>query len=1079
MKLRLILLIFTAICLAGMLAIPSAGGRTSAQATPDWQGQIAYLGSDGNIWVQSSEEALPFQLTSDADEDLRYYAPQFSPGGDLLAYCRNDNAGAGGSDLYLVRTGAWQPIFLVADVYCQAYPQRGFDWSPDGSSIAYSRSFEYNPQPDGRQWSVFHGIWSVDIVSGEAEELVPPPGTNPLVYPLWSPDGRWIRMYELVFQEGLGVLRTWNQESGALYNWLGLGGDLFPGFSDWSPDSSRLVFDQVTYVGYPGAGLFTSVPDVSGLQQIFVDPGRGVVQPLWSPDGATLAFQLLIYYRNEQTSLMFSAPDGGDLREAFTNQASMVLLDWSPQGDQLLLVTDDGGQAGLYIYDLPSKGAITIALPSGWQADWSVLPEDTGFETSGKSVEIEGFTASGGSLLVYLAENYQLWLFDPSNGSQAALSPPLSAAKFWVSPSGERLIYADRLLKLEFQPGGTVSVQQSTLPNIPDGDEITWAPDENRFSYQDSTGRIWLVDSGGSFVEIPGASGLPEWSFDGRFINYCTEGSKLWVVGGGISLREVASPVDCDVEWSSSLPILAYTLQDGAGADSDQVYVYHAELGKSSLALDSTSLVGWSPDGKVLAMKRPAKGGSGDFTYFALDPTEQKLLEVGLHNSGSPGLQGWGDTSQDYILGPYQLSSGLTGSDRVADVIYDVSPASDVLLIGSGEGTKQDLSCLDMQAGQPTDLLSASLSRIPAARRPGIWAGLSPDGAWSSANFSDSGSISYLLTRCDRQRQATLEVTEDFQGDGFSTDSRWYFQQVPGEDRSGNLLLYNLDTLERGGMLVLSGAPVVWLGPPAATGEGDYVIGGVVLDQEGNPEAAVNILVDEQPAATSDEEGKFEISGLSAGEHTIKALKGELVFAPQTHEVDIPDEAGDLLFTVQPAQTNSQQPIASAQMPTQTVLTAQTGVGEGSRKSAAGEVGGNSSLIDNLWVLVIGTVLLISLLFILFVRIVKRRRARSQAEPAGDSPQPASKSSVEQPSGKLKQGVDQVKAGQIAEGRLEIEEVLRDDPQNSVAWLWLGMAAAKLKDWQGAESSFEQARSLGNPKADEALKWLSELRTKG
>ncbi len=1058
MKSRLILSIFIAVCLAGLLVLLPAGRRISAQSTPGWQGQIAYMGSDGNIWVQNSKAIQPFQLTTDADEELRYYAPQFSPGGELLAYCRNDQSGVGGSDLFLVRTGAWQPIFLVTDVYCQAYPQQGFDWSPDGSSIAYTRSFEYNPQPDGRQWSTFHGIWSVDIVSGETEELVPPPGTNPLVYPLWSPDGRWIRMYELVFQEGLGVLRTWNRESGSLYNWLGLGEELFPGFSDWSPDSSRLVLDQVTYVGYPGAGLFTSAPDVSGLQQIFLDPGRGAVQPLWSPDGDTLAFQLLKYYRNEQASLMFSAPDGSNLREAFSNQASMVLLDWSPDGQQLLLVTDDGGEAGLYIYDLGTRGAITVALPSGWQADWGVLPEETGFETSGKPVEIEDFTASGGSLLAYLAENYQLWLFDPSNGSQAALSPPLSAAKFWVSPSGEHLIYADRLLKLEYQAGGTLSVRQSTLPNIPDGDEITWAPDEKRFSYRDSTGRIWLVDSGGSFVEVPGASELPDWSADGRFLSYCTEGSKLWVVGGGISLREVASPVDCDVEWSNSQPLLAYTLQGSAGPDSDQVYVYDAEGGRSNLALDSTKLAGWSPDGKVLALMRPGKLGSSEYTMYALDPVEQKLLEVGDHNTRSAGLQGWGDTTQDYILGPYQLTSDLTGSDRVADVIYDVTDFASVLLIGRGDSSSQDLICLNMQAGQPTDLLSASLSGVPAASRPGIWAGISPDGSWSSAYFYDSGGFNYLLTRCDRQRQATLEVTSDVFGDGFSTDSRWYFQQVPGESRSGQILLYNLETLERGGIPALSGAPAAWLSPPAGVIEDSFIIGGVVLGPDGSPEAAVNILLDGEPAATSDEEGSFELSGLSAGEHSISALKGELVFSPQAHQVDLPDEAGDLLFTVQPVQTNTQPPEASGVSPTQPAASTQIGPVEGSTDSTPGAVGGANSLMDNLWIVGIGTLLLLSLLVILVIRIVKRRRTGGQPDATGGSSQPVSKSGMDQPSGKLKLGVEMVKGGQIVEGRLVLDEVLEDDPQNSVAWLVVRHGGGEDERLAGSRKQLQRSR---------------------
>ncbi|MGW8251177.1 MAG: hypothetical protein ACWGO1_11085, partial [Anaerolineales bacterium] len=440
-----------------------------------------------------------------------------------------------------------------------------------------------------------------------------------------------------------------------------------------SPDSNRLVFDQVTYVGYPGAGLFTAAPDVTGLQPVFGDPGRGVVQPLWSPKGDTIAFQLLKYYRDEYASLMFVAPDGSNLREAYKTQATQVLLDWSPAGDQLLLVSDESGQPGLYIYDLPSKAGITVTLPTGWQADWSVLPEGNDAQGNAQSLEIEGFTATGGSLLVYLAENYQLWLLDPANGSRAELSPPLSAVNFWLSPSGERLIYADRLLSLEFQNGGTLTVQQSTLPNIPVGDEIHWAPDEKRFAYQDAQSRIWLVDSAGGFVEIPGASGLPDWSYDGRFISYCTEGDRLWVVGGGISLREVASPVDCTAEWSSSQPLLAYTQEAGAGPDSDQIYLYDAEKGKSSLVLDSARLVGWSPDGQVLAVKRPGKSESSPFAYYAFDPQRDKLLEVGEHTANAPGLQGWGAAEQEYILGPFRLTSELNSSEQIADSVYDSS----------------------------------------------------------------------------------------------------------------------------------------------------------------------------------------------------------------------------------------------------------------------------------------------------------------------------------------------------------------------------------------------------------------------
>jgi Tol biopolymer transport system component len=1078
MKTRLISLIFLLLILTGLVVDPSVNIPTAAQTVPTWEGQIAYLGSDNNIWVVNSQEPQPFQVTADASEQRRYYSPRFSPGGDLLAFCLNDNAGAGGSQLFLVRTGAWQPILLVEDVFCQGYPQRGFDWSPDGSSIAYTRSYEYNPQPDGRQWSRFHGIWSVDIGSGESIELVPPPGTNPLIYPLWSPDGRWIRMYELIFQEGLGVLRTWNRENGALYNWLGLGSDLFPGSADWAPDSNRLVFDQVTYVGYPGAGLFTASPDVTGLQQVFADPGRGVIQPLWSPKDDTLAFQLLTYYRNEQTSLMLSAPDGSNLREAFQTQSTLVLLDWSPTGNQLLFVSADSEQVGLNIYDMQSAVRFPVVAPSGWEADWSVLPKGGNTGVSGQPFEVEGFTATGGSLLVYLAENYQLWLLDPANDSRAELSPPLSAVNFWISPSGERLIYADRLLTLEFQPGGSLSVLHSSLPNIPVGDEIHWAPDEKRFSYMDAQERVWLVDSGGRFIEIPGASDLPDWSSDGRFISYCTGGDQLWVVGGGISLREVASPVDCAVEWSSSQPLLAYTQKGNAGPDSDQVYLYDAEKGKSSLAMDGTRLVGWSTDGKFLALKRPGKYGSSRFTFYAVDPQRETLLEVGEHSTNTPGLQGWGAARQDYILGPFQLSPDLNSSDRIADALYEITADGRVILVGDQNGGEQEVICLDMEGGQPTTLLNANLSRVTAGERPGIWAQLSPDGAWTSTYFYDSGAYSYLLTRCDRQRQANLDASDDAFEDSFSSDSDWYVQHVPGESRNGQLLLYNLNTLGRESIPALSSSPAVWFTPPEGVIENRFSLIGQVLGPEGEPEAAVNILVDGEPAATSEQDGSFELSGLTAGEHSITALKGDLVFSPEEHTVALPDDSEVLLFTVQPIPQQPEDTTPGDKQVTQPAAVTEVISATGSGAKPAGS--GSSDVISNsnVWIWSIGILLVVFLLVILVFRIFSRRRHTDQPAPDTGSPQPVSKGKQPQATSLLKQGVEQVKGGQNAEGRRILDEVLRDDPGNAIAWLWSGMAATKMKDWRAAERSFKEAKRLGHPKADEALAWLREKRSK-
>jgi Tol biopolymer transport system component len=1062
-----------------------------AQTPPTWTGQIAYIGGDGNVWVLHSESSQPLQVTSDASEQIRYYSPLFSPAGDLLAYCRNELGGAGGSQLYLARTASWQPIQLVDDVFCQGLPQLGFDWSPDGATIAYTRSFVYGPQADGSQWSKYHGIWSVDVASGQSTELITPPGTNPLVYPRWSPDGRWIRLYELVYMEGLGVLRTWNRDNGALYNWLEVGNDMFPGSSDWSPDSVRLVFDQVTYVGFPGAGLYTALPDSSDLLQLFVNPSQGVMRPTWSPDGANVAFQLRTYEENERTGIGLISPNGGNFREIYQTQANLEIQDWSPDGSQLLFVSDDGGQANLYIYDLTSATQFPVVTGSGWQASWAPIPETGQPQAPSGAVEIEGFRISGGSLLAYLGENYQLWLYDPANGSRGQLSEPLSATSFWKSPSGMRLIYADRLLDLSFQEDSSLIVQEIRLPANPSGDEIHWAPGESRLAYRDALGRVWLVQAGSSFVEVPGATDIPNWSFDGRFISYCTEGNRLWVVGGGISLREVASPVDCGGAWSSSQGSLAYTLKGSAGAASNQVYVYDPERSKSSLVMDGASLIGWSPDGEVLGMRQDAKSGGTSFTYFAAKPLKGKPLEVGDFNQTQPGNQGWADAGEAYILGPYQIDKNLRSSERVAPAVYDAAREGQILLLGEQAGNQHELACLNMESDQTSSLVSVDLSAVPTAEEPGVWAQLSPDGNWASSNNYAPDGYRYLLTRCDRNRQAALQSSRDAAGDAFSTDSRWYAQRLPGESRGGLLLLYNLETLERESLPALSSSPAEWIQPPANALPETYILAGKVISEDGTSQASVNILVDGQPAATTNPDGSFEVSGLAPGEHTVSALKSGLVFSPESQTFNVPGESPEIIFEAipegapgvigTPGVEGTQQAIAKP------VVLTPTSAGADTPTAPPVTGGGSTSLTQGtLWTYVCGSLVVIFLLVVLIVRLSQRRKRQAQpveeALPEAPEPsaQPVAKTALDpEVNTQLKQGVDQVKANQNAAGRETLKKVLAQAPDNAIAWLWSGMAATRMQDWHAAEHSFQQAKKLGHPKADDALRWLAEERKKG
>jgi hypothetical protein len=149
----------------------------------------------------------------------------------------------------------------------------------------------------------------------------------------------------------------------------------------------------------------------------------------------------------------------------------------------------------------------------------------------------------------------------------------------------------------------------------------------------------------------------------------------------------------------------------------------------------------------------------------------------------------------------------------------DAGQGGKILLAGQANGSLMDVVCLDVTSGDARTLLSANLSGLPRAERPGLWSHLSPDAAWTSAYSFDPAGYRYLLTRCDRTRQVSIEAWppgaskggEDpaAQGDDFSPDSAWYLQVLPGGDNPSQILMYDLSTLDRQSLQVLAGSPVI------------------------------------------------------------------------------------------------------------------------------------------------------------------------------------------------------------------------------------------------------------------------------
>ena len=76
----------------------------------------------------------------------------------------------------------------------------------------------------------------------------------------------------------------------------------------------------------------------------------------------------------------------------------------------------------------------------------------------------------------------------------------------------------------------------------------------------------------------------------------------------------------------------------------------------------------------------------------------------------------------------------------------------------------------------------------------------------------------------------------------------------------------------------------------------------------------------------------------------------------------------------------------------------------------------------------------------------------------------------------FRQGVELVRAGSTAEGRVELGKVVAARPEDEDAWFWLAIASVKEKSYRSAERCFLQAKKHGHPEADKALEWLKKQR---
>ncbi len=334
---------------------------------------IAYVGLDGNVQLVDplhgdqkalTEDGLSMTITS-TEPYIQYSNPNWSSDGLFLAFKKTIITP-------LPDRQDYQDSLVIYDINTEESVEilagetfTGFSWRPGTHVISYSLMTDpnYFTARGEVDESLAKGIMGFDVDNMQTTELVSPQGYS-IVWPHWSPDGRFVGFDEILYMEGRGFFAYYDFEDQEYISW-----ERAIGSYQWSQDGENLVYDYLTYAPNGEERIFINDRfDEDETQIVDADEDFYLSNPLFSADDEQIIYKETdLSLEANATQLVLMDLESKE-KEIILESADVFDVLWSPDGESILVVI--GPYDSPTIMEINVYHLTTRELGNGWWPAW-------------------------------------------------------------------------------------------------------------------------------------------------------------------------------------------------------------------------------------------------------------------------------------------------------------------------------------------------------------------------------------------------------------------------------------------------------------------------------------------------------------------------------------------------------------------------------------------------------------------------------------------------------------------------------------------------------------------------------------